>query len=170
MKKTIRLLILALCTTAIFASCKKETKVEQDSDHFMTKFDLRSAGRTVPLTTSYNNSPQNVNIKGDSIVFKRGGLYHFEGKLYVHVRPTNAAFPSLYEMYMIVGPMFDEYSLCVGLTQPYNPGSGVANAQFELDIYLPPNTTVRLLKEFGNTIIEPGAVLLGHFGGYRKGN
>lgn len=171
MKKTIRLLILAVCTTAIFASCKKETKVEQDSDHFMTRYDLLSPGFQIPLTTDYNNNPQNVTISGDSIKVKRGGLYHFEGSLYIYVRPSTPGVPSLYEMYMIVGPMFQEYNLCFGITELANPSGGVANAQFEMDIYLPPNTAIRLRKQLANMVLTPGnAVLLGHFSGYRKGN
>jgi hypothetical protein len=171
MKKTIRLLILAVCTTAIFASCKKETKVEQDSDHFMTRFDLLSPGYPVPLNTDYNNSPQNVTINYDSIVFKRGGLYHFEGKLYIYARPSTPGVPSLYEMYMIVGPMFQEYNLCFGFTELVNPGGGVANPQFEMDIYLPPNTAIKIRKQLGSMVLTPGnAILQGHFGGYRKGN
>lgn len=163
--------MLAVFTTALFTACKKETKVEQDSDHFMTSFNLLSAGTPIPLTTDYNNSPQNVTISGDSIVFKRGGLYHFEGKLYIYVKPTTSGVASLYEMYMIVGPMFQEYNLCFGITELYNPSGGVANPQFEMDIYLPPNTAIKLRKQLSNMVLTPGnAVLNGFFGGYRKGD
>lgn len=165
--KTITLLLCTILTIAINISCKKQV-VEQASDHFMVEVFALMSGNDVRLSVDYNNSGQNI-IIDDSIVIKRAGLYHFEGKLFVQGTIINTAASGFCKMTFSIQPAGNIYDLCTVITTPIGGPSSAGEANYFMDIYLQANSRLHFRKRVQNLVTTSGEIY-GHFSGYRKSN
>lgn len=168
--KTTTLLLNAIFVIAINSSCKKQV-VEQSSDHFFANMTTDiSINARMTLETEYNNSNGNIVIDHDSIVVKRAGLYHFEGRLDIRCFVENPAAPGQFKLTLGVFPDGFTYYLCNVLTTITSSTNAIGQDGFSTDVYLRANTRVQVHRFLYNINRMAGATINGHFSGYRKSN
>jgi hypothetical protein len=161
-----RLILAILFLSILNGSCKKEM-IERDSNHFMTSFPIKT-NEDIRMIVEYNNNVQQVTIAGDSIIFKREGLYHFQGNIYLFVERIDAAKPVLYNVHLTVPDLGQVFRLGAGITKPYSDIFDVDFCEFTFEIYLKANSVVELSQSISNAAVT-SPLIYGHFGGYRKG-
>lgn len=165
--KTTILLLSAFLVIATNNSCRKQV-VQQATDHFMLSVTALMSNNDVRLDVDYNNSGQNI-IVIDTILVKRAGLYHFEGKLFVQGTVINAAAAGFCKMTFTVFPDIKTYDLFTVFTTPIGGSASAGEANYSMDIYLQANSRIKLRKRIQNLVTTSGEIY-GHFGGYRKSN
>ena len=160
-------ILLLLYVSSLLASCKKE-KIERDSHHFMTTSSIKT-NEFIKLNVEYNTNEKEIIIAGDSIIFRKEGIYHFDGSIYAYVERIVASRPVVYEMYIIVPHLGTGYRLTAGVTAPFTGNTDVGFSEFSFELYLKANAVIKVGKAFTNAAVT-SPLIFAQFSGYRKGN
>lgn len=158
MRYSVRAIIIFLL---VIPGCKKEIVNDTGTNYFMIYLSNNASGRVTIASTRYNDNPQNIVINEDSIVFKQGGLYHFEGFILIaNATRSSASYPVSYDLTMYLKGR--AYTLVQGHTTA--SGSTDAGAtNFSIDIPVQADDGIRLQRSINNII---GANAITRFSGY----
>lgn len=133
----------------LMQACKKETVVsETGNNYFMIYLNTSSTSTNTIGSTRYNENPNNIIITDDSILIKQGGLYHFEGNLYLSCVRDNATYPVSYDFAIRVAER--TYTVAQGSTNRMSATTDIGGTNFSIDIPIEDNGGVRFIRNIYN--------------------